>query len=56
MDKLKPCPFCGGEATIRKYEYFSEDTYNVYCEECGCEISMYYSEGDAIDAWNRRAE
>ena len=39
-DKLKPCPFCGGEATIREFAcgsagngWFSA-SYEVGCKDC----------------------
>lgn len=38
--KLKPCPFCGGEAYItmqRDSEWYKE-WYSVVCGECGSEI------------------
>jgi Lar family restriction alleviation protein len=54
--KLKPCPFCGGEATV-SYEKFFE-TYHVGCEDNGCPVIAGTdgdSEEDAIGRWNRRA-
>ena len=59
--ELKPCPFCGGEATI---ERDMETDHMVKCEACS--ITLYrstecYEEAscrgdrqDAIDAWNKR--
>lgn len=54
--KLKPCPFCGGEAEIRKYV----NGYNIwFCARCdSCKItqtSTTQTEQQAIAAWNRRA-
>ena len=41
MEKLKPCPFCGGKAEIKRINYghngmgkFTE-TYQAFCRECG---------------------
>ena len=31
MDELKPCPFCGGEATIKEY---GDGSGGVYCTVC----------------------
>lgn len=63
--KLKPCPFCGGEAFMQydhRYPDDSEDgiaAFEVICTTFGCPIyradnTYYYSEADAIKAWNRR--
>ena len=58
MEKLKPCPFCGGKAILngdpRVNFAFCE------CEKCGARtntvrISLQYCANDvAIAAWNRR--
>ena len=54
--KLKPCPFCGGEA-------FKEKTVtdgSVWCSGCGAQITKshgrYVLPGEvrAVKAWNRR--
>lgn len=54
-DKLKPCPFCGGEAYIahRKGAY---DFWNYYCGcvDCGVETLGYDREKEAIKKWNNR--
>ena len=51
--KLKPCPFCGGEAHLQNW---SDGAY-VWCE-CGVKTETYLHSGTekAIEAWNRRAE
>ena len=51
--KLKPCPFCGGEAVI--LAGFEEHIW-IFCEECKAEISAHTTEAEAIEAWNKRAE
>ena len=50
--KLKPCPFCGGEAEI----FVSDitDRALVYCKCCDAQIKMQQNEQEAIEAWNKR--
>ena len=59
MERLKPCPFCGGEASI-DWSYHlcaAPVTYNVECRRCTAKIEYPYdSEEEAVMAWNRRAE
>lgn len=52
--KLKPCPFCGGEAE-RQWGINPKPIYWVECTECGIEGVVCLSEEEAIEAWNRRA-
>ena len=51
MAELKPCPFCGGNAEIKKYTRFW-----VACDDCLTESAAYATKEEAIEAWNRRAE
>ncbi len=62
-DKLKPCPFCGDAAKIKMHKYLrrfaSQDNPNEYywrveCLSCGAGINAYFTEQEAIKAWNRR--
>lgn len=50
--KLKPCPFCGGEARCLETNW--RDGYNVFCEECGVITLRYSTPDDAIKEWNKR--
>ena len=51
---LKPCPFCGGEASKR---LFYGGRYGVYCDECSSRVGgLCDTEAEAIEAWNTRAE
>jgi len=53
-EELKPCPFCGGKASIR---LFYGVRYGVFCDCCDARVGgLYIEKADAIDAWNRRAE
>ena len=49
--KLKPCPFCGGEAKIVKSYY----TIWAKCICCGAKSRCEENEEKAAEAWNRRA-
>ena len=60
-NKLKPCPFCGGEAEMfdhfriakcKTYRYF-----RVGCKECDLRFPKFAAtKENAIKAWNRRVE
>ncbi len=52
--KLKPCPFCGGEAKVVK----ADITYTVMCIQCPATIGrQWYAERkEAVEAWNRRVD
>ena len=58
MEELKPCPFCGGEASV---DVDDNGYYVVGCDKdacCPCNIFYnnrgYYSEKEAIKRWNTR--
>lgn len=57
MEKLKKCPFCGGEATIKNNSTFKMDydDYKVSCTKCGATIEPnLLTREEAINAWNGR--
>lgn len=56
--KIKPCPFCGGEGRLQAViteSRINQDDYFVKCRECGASTMKYFSkQKEAIAAWNRR--
>ena len=63
MEQLKPCPFCGKEPSFEVSGYMEDGKeikyYTIACYECegtSCTTSPFYSAGEAIKAWNRRAK
>lgn len=54
MNELKPCPFCGGEAEVRRYQ----NVFSAVCcdEDCAAYNGLYRSEAEAALHWNTRAE
>ena len=48
-EKLKPCPFCGGEAKL-----IDDDWSYVICTKCGIHPYHRISLKDAIEEWNNR--
>jgi Lar family restriction alleviation protein len=57
-DKLKPCPFCGGEPELK--QDFDDKQISVCCdnETCVtiCETFWHDTREEAIKAWNTRAD
>ena len=61
--ELKPCPFCGGSAFINPHSYWNikthrstDHTFGVVCEVCNAQTTQFfYTDDEAIEAWNRRA-
>ena len=59
MPYLKPCPFCGGKASLFSFEQPDGSiTYEVDCENEGCEVSactaMHDTPEEAAAVWNKR--
>lgn len=58
MEKLKPCPFCGGGGI--PIDVFN-GVFTVRCGKCGVScpdgtLYIKYSEAEAVEAWNSRYE
>ena len=61
-NELKPCPFCGGKATLY-YGYFFDNgnwripvtTYQVACL-CGVKTRVLGTSREAIEEWNNQLE
>lgn len=64
MSELKPCPFCGGGAEVKKSTLFGniKEYARIVCKSClastkNFNMSLDYSAvEEATKAWNRRAE
>lgn len=60
MMELKPCPFCGGLATVKIDPYGTEDSvgrkwaYTVSCNSCCASTGVCYNSEMAAELWNRR--
>ena len=60
-EKLKPCPFCGGEARVYlNFVPTSDGLDEVNQYECGCErcgIAFYglWERDRVVNEWNRRS-
>lgn len=55
--KLKPCPFCGGEAKIAvDFGLFAQESQTCGCLKCGCRLNLSETRKKSIKAWNTRVE
>lgn len=66
---LKSCPFCGGEAEMKKLGIICDEGYGVVCSKCKARTTLFFvSKADAepevlrertmklaADKWNTRA-
>ena len=52
-EKLLPCPFCGGEASV-----WDKSRYDicVRCDSCDAQVEWQTTKEKAIAAWNRRSD
>ena len=65
-EKLKECPFCGGQVKIDNIGDKKENIYMIECDVCGAALSFashtadgwycHAAEDETIKAWNRRVE
>lgn len=55
MEKIKPCPFCGGEGWLKQDNLGG---WYVRCINHDCDVAVFTcskeSTKEAIAAWNRR--
>ena len=59
MTELKPCPFCGGEATFGGSEHvkpYDKPYWYVVCFNCGASVYGNEDKEKAVEAWNRRVK
>ena len=69
MERLKPCPFCGGQAKIQKIMETDPPVHFydwvVSCTSCYATMQMaadnyygreYYTEEEVVEQWNRRVD
>lgn len=64
MQKLKPCPFCGGKAAFHNCAELENEAMaakitgqvGIHCCTCRVATLPYESHEEAAAAWNRRAE
>ena len=55
MGKLRPCPFCGGEAELIAWHEYTEARH-VVCKKCGCMTGKpHFMRSFAIEDWNTRS-
>lgn len=54
MTKLKPCPFCGGEAEMIENDLAARSVYIVMCKVCDSMTATRFTQEEAAGAWNRR--
>lgn len=50
--KLKPCPFCGGEAKM--LEYKMSPLVKIECGKCGIGALWHRNQKELVKKWNTR--
>lgn len=59
VERLKPCPFCGGEAILVMSGDDRSWHWNVICtngDECGATFQDGERRAVAVETWNRRTD
>lgn len=51
--KLKPCPFCGGDAKEKGMWIWN---YRIECRNCGASTARNIENDGEATAWNRRVK
>ena len=61
-EKVKPCPFCGGEAKYMKVGWVKgtpsefADWVMIICPDCHCVTEAYKDINELTALWNKRAK
>lgn len=53
-NKLKPCPFCGGDAKKTPRFLMGYNGDGVICSKCSIETPKHITDQRAFDLWNNR--
>jgi Lar family restriction alleviation protein len=56
-EKLKPCPFCGGDGVIKECALsINADGILAWvsCKKCGASAGLQDTEKEAVSVWNDR--
>ena len=63
MNDILPCPYCGStDLRIASfdcnylYQIKTGERFNVLCTSCEASGPITFDSGDAVEAWNQRAE
>ena len=56
MNKLKPCPFCGGQPELVHLCMGLQDEWYVVCHECEIRTLAFFTPTKAASRWNRRVK
>lgn len=59
IEKIKPCPFCGGDAVCTKDHeasaFHNAAVSNIHCINCGAKIChTSHNEEFLLQKWNKR--